>query len=122
MIGGKATITAMHIAGVPGPALYNVAVSANLVERMVRAKDSTYVPSWNCPFSQMQVIKVDEDDEEVLFFMDEKSTNKKMATTSKRADRARRGKAKGRQLGAKQSRKGFPGWKQTNKKKPFAFG
>ena len=50
MIGGKATITAMHIAGVPGPALYNVAVSANLVERMVRAKDSTYVPSWNCPW------------------------------------------------------------------------
>ena len=122
MVGGKATITAMHIAGVPGPALYNVAVSANLVERMVRAKDSTYVPSWNCPFSQMQVIKVDEDDEEVLFCLDEKSTNKMMATAAKRADRARRGKAKGKQLGARQSRKGFPGWKQTNKKKPFALG
>ena len=75
MNGGKAAITAVHIAGVPGPAQYNVAISANMVEKMVRAKDSTYVPTWNCPFNDM-VLKVDGESEEVLYLTDEKSTRR----------------------------------------------
>ena len=109
---GLAKITGMHIAGVPGPPLLNVAVSANLVERMARAKDSSFIPTFNCPLTQLRVITLNDGEEEVLYCEDEKSTNKKMATQSKRDDRARRRKLKGKQI----RRSRGAGWKAAHGK------
>ena len=123
IVGGSAVITAVHIAAVPGPAAFNVAVSASMVERMVRCHDNDFVATWNCPFRDM-IFRVDGEDEQVLYVCDEKSTRSKMKTQVKRAKRASAGKARGKQTGApkRNKRKGDAGWSQHVKGKNKNIG
>ena len=117
---GVPIITGVHISAVPGPAPYNIAITAPMLEKLVRCRDNAYVPSLNCPFKDM-VFKIDSEDETVMYLTDEKSTSAKIRTGMKRAARAKAGKAKGRQAGApkRNVRKGASkaGWTQHTKKK-----
>ena len=123
MVNGTPVITGVHISAVPGPAAFNIAITAPMVEKLVRCHDNDFVITWNCSFQDM-IYCVDGEDEQILYYSDEKSTAKKIATGIKRSARAKAGKAKGRQAGApkRNRRKGTGGWNPYAKTKKGGGG